>query len=485
MDQPQPRRRRVEIYFILYLLALVLLMPDIVPPSSETQQKHAPIRIELFPERIRLSCEVKRDSSGGVRVLGMDSTNVIRYSPELTNVRVRAIIEDVATGQTLTIDEDSSMPRRFATVRHDAGRSAFIFSWRPLTDAVASKTFRVIIQASGVPVNGVATDALSAVGSTQFVLTTVVNDQQPPQLVFMPGRRDTLVLRETAMPAEGPAGAGEFWMEPARDQVVTFSSQEWSNRISLGGADPQRDLAEMPSLRVSGEPISDLSRTIEQRTLVIRGRAPRSGISTVEVTARRSDGVMRTTSFRVIALSYSTPSVPDVVYPGVEYVVDPKIPADRPGIRAVVRDGSREIASTSDGQLRLRFSARDTGRTFVFERMINGASDPNAQQIQVRPFPAPVIREIRRDADPNKRLVVVQFSSHERGENRPQLRLVDGNAGSVRKLSGYLRQADNARPAITWLEVFEVSRRDASKPFTFRVQASDERGKESSVVSSD
>ncbi|MEY3386224.1 MAG: hypothetical protein RIR53_1035 [Bacteroidota bacterium] len=485
MDQRQSRRPRVEIYFILYLLALVLLMPDGVTPSSDESSPTSPLRIELFPERIRLTCEVKRDSSGGVRVLGLDSTNVIRYSPELTNVAVRAVIEDVESGQTLTIDPEGNSPTRFAAIRHDESRSAFIFSWRPLMDAAQSKTFRVIIQVSGVPVNGIATDAMKAVGSTQFVLTTVVNDRQPPELVFIPGRRDTLVLREGPLPSEGSTSPAEFWIEPARDQVLTFSSQEWSNRITIGGADPQRDLAEMPTVRVSGEPMADVSRSIDQRTMIVRGRAPRSGVSTVEVTARRADGVVRTTSFRVVAVTYATPSVPDVVYPGVEYVIDPRIPSDRPGIRAVVRDGSRELASATEGSMRLRFSMRDTGRTMIFERSIDGVAESTVQTMQVRAFPPPAIREIRRDADPNKRLVVVQFFSHERGENRPQLRVLDGNVGSVRKLSGYLRQADNSRPAIAWLEVFEVSRKDVSRPFVFRVVASDERGKESLPATAD
>lgn len=483
MDQRQ--RRRVEIYFVLYLLALVLLMPEGAPVPSTADQSPTPLRIELFPERVRLTCEVKRDSLGGVRLLRLDSVNVIHYSPQLTNVSVRAVIEDVASGQSLTIDERSPATRRFASVRHDPSRSAFVFSWSPLTDVALSKTFRVSVYASGTPVNGVATDAMQAVGSTQFVLMTVVNDQQPPQLVYLPGRRDTLVLRESS-PATAPAaGAAEFWLEPARDNVTAFASAEWTNRISIGGADPQRDLLELPSLRLGGESMQEVSRTIEQRTLILRGRAPRSGTAFVEVSARRSDGRVSTTRFTVSAINYATPSVPDVVYPGVEYVIDPKLPSDRTDLRAVIRDGGREIVSVDQGLVRVRFAARDTGKTMVFERSVNGSVEAGAQPIVVRPFPGPVIREIRRDADPNKRMVVVQFFSNERGENRPQLRVVDGNASSPRKLSGYLRPADNTRPVVAWVEVFEITRRDASKPFVFRVQAADERGKESAVVSSD
>lgn len=481
----QRQRRRVEIYFVLYLLALVLLMPDRPGETGTQDESTAAIRIDLIPERVKLTCEIKRDSSGGVRLLRLDSVNVIRYSPELSNVSVRAIIEDVSSGQTLTVEPGGTAPRRFASLRHDVTRSAFVFTWSPMLEASTSKTFRVTLQASGVPVNGVASDAMQAMGSTQFVLMTVVNDRQPPQLVYLPGRRDTLVLREGLSEQVPATTSGEFWLEPARDGITAFALQEWSNRISVGGADPARDLADLPQVRVSGDPMPDVSRSVDQRTVVVRGRAPRSGTAIVEVTARRSDGRQATTRFSVSGVTYPSVTVPDVVYPGVEYVIDPKLPADRPGVRAVIRDGAREIVAADAGSLRVRFAARDTGRTLIFERSIDGIAEANAQPLTVRSFPGPVIREIRRDPDQNKRIIVVQFYTNERGENRPQLRVVDGNAGSVRKLAGYLRPADNARPTVSWVEVFEVSRRDASKPFVFRVQASDERGKESAVVSSD
>jgi hypothetical protein len=481
----QRQRRRVEIYFVLYLLALVLLMPDRPAETAPQGETAVAMRIDLIPEQVRLTCEIKRDSSGGVRLLRLDSMNVIRYSPRLSNVSVRAIIEDVSSGQTLTVEPNTAGTRRFASLRHDVARSAFVFTWSPMLDASTSKTFRVTLQASGIPVNGVSTDAMQAMGSTQFVLMTVVNDRQPPQLVYLPGRRDTLVLRESAAEQVSATTSGEFWLEPARDAITAFASQEWSNRISVGGADPARDLADLPQVRISGDPMSEVSRSVDQRTLVLRGRAPRSGTSLVEVTARRADGRQATTRFSVSGVLYPSVAVPDVVYPGVEYVIDPKLPSDRPGVRAVVRDGAREIISADAGIIRVRFAARDTGRTLIFERSIDGIAEANAQPLTVRAFPGPIIREIRRDPDQNKRIIVVQFYSNERGQNRPQMRVVEGNAGSVRKLAGYLRPADNARPTVAWIEVFEVSRRDASKPFVFRVQASDERGKESAVVSSD
>ena len=95
------------------------------------------------------------------------------------------------------------------------------------------------------------------------------------------------------------------------------------------------------------------------------------------------------------------------------------------------------------------------------------------------------MREIRRGSESNVKNVVVQFFAAERGSNRPRLAIIDGNAGNVRRLSGFLRPADNQRPTVSWIEVFEVTRKDLDKPFSFRVQAFDERGRASAVSTED
>jgi len=70
----------------------------------------------------------------------------------------------------------------------------------------------------------------------------------------------------------------------------------------------------------------------------------------------------------------------------------------------------------------------------------------------------------------------VQFYAADRSSNRPRLRVLDGNASDVKRLAGNLRAASSERPTVSWLETFEVTQRDASRPFTFRVQALDDRG---------
>ena len=80
MIAPQRKRRRVEIYFVLYLVALVLLMPDRIDPMQDAVDTQAIVnaRLEFSPDRMRLTCKLQRDSASGMRVVSLDSLNVIR-----------------------------------------------------------------------------------------------------------------------------------------------------------------------------------------------------------------------------------------------------------------------------------------------------------------------------------------------------------------------------------------------------------------------
>ncbi len=488
MNGHPPRRRRVEIYFVLYLVALVLLMPDSGerPAANGVQTAIADARLDLAPDRLKLVCKLQRDSVLAVRINYLDSVNTIRYSGAVTDVKISARIEDQTSGQVITILPNETATPLFS-LEHQPTRNAVVFRWHPdVSDGVA-RTFRVTIMGDGSPLathsaNSTDSDVLPAglriTGSTQFVLATIAESEAPPPVVTIVGGRDTVIIRDTT--TVGGGQLGEFWIDAARDRITTIAGREWTNRISIGGADPARDLVALPAVRVVGEQVGEIQRFFDQRTLVVRGKAPRNGTIAIEVSARRRDGQQRTASFLVAGMPLSSVDLPDVVYPNIDYVVDPRLPGVE-NSRASIRDGDRVLATVTEGTLRLRVTPRDTGRVLTFERFIDGVGEGTPRTITVRGFGAPVIRDVKRDADPKKRTVVVQFYSSDRTVNRPTLRVLDGNALEPRKLSGFLRAADNMKPTISWLEVFEVTQRDPNRPFTFRVQATDEQGRSSSV----
>lgn len=491
MTAPRRPRRRIEIYFVLYLVALVLLLPDKntsdgLRPASDVLKE---LRLDMQPERVRLECVLIRDSAGSFRLRSLDSMNVIRYTGEVADIHVRARIEDVETGQILTIEEGDNSTRLF-TLAHQPERQAVLFRWNPDITSVTPRTFRVTVYGSAAPpgVRGpnsgdgdIIPAGLRINGSTQFVLTTTIEGEGPQTIITMNMPRDTVIMGQGA----GSTDLGQFFLAASREEIPTLPSADWTNRITFGGANPLRDLAAMPEVRVSGSVVS-VERYLDtaQRALIIRGKAPRSGISTVTVTARRRDGAQAQETFTISSVPLQSVSVPSDIYPGVTVTIDPRLP-DLPDVRATIRLGDDEIATVRGGTLKFTADRRDTGKTYVFERFVEGQRAGAPVNIRVRNFPAPEIQDVRDFGSGDKKKVIVKFYGDGRTD-RPLLDVVEGNAQPPKKQYGNLHAADgNERPTITWLEEFIVERKDPSRPFTFKLRARDPRGMVSKVWTED
>lgn len=485
---PRPnRRRRVEIYFVLYLAALVLLMPDgSERTDGPTRDPSELTRLDLQPDRVRLQCTLERDTGGAFVARAIDSVNVIRYAGNVSGIRLQAVIEDMESGARTEVDETSTSD--LFLLQHDATRGAARFTWRPTLLEPVDRTFRVTLTATGTPVaasganggeQGTTDGSARVSGSTQFVLAMVVDDRRGETLVRVERQTDT-VFMQPATPTIGQT-FGEFWVAPARERIIELPGRRWSNRLSFGGADVGRDLAALPRVRATGADGRAAAgvtvRTDDDgRSIVVEGTSPTAGSLSVEITAQRRDGRSAQTSFQVESTPLAALQVPDVMYPGIEYVVQTRLP-DVPGseVSAVIRDGQTwRVQPTNADVLRFTPLLHDTGKTLYVERYVGGQK-VSQEPVRIRSFDAPEIVDVRPYADGGKKLVVVRF--HGGKENRPELAILDGNVGVVQKLHGNLAPASpSQRPTVTWIEQFVVSPKDASRPLTFRVQARDKRG---------
>jgi hypothetical protein len=494
MTTRPPRRRRVEIYFVLYLAALVLLMPDGSERDPEpTGDPTELARLDLQPDRVRLQCLLARDSLSGYVVRSVDSVNVIRYAGNVTGIRLHAVIEDVETGARTEVDEGATSD--LFVLDHDAARGAARFTWRPTKLEPVDRTFRVTLTATGTPVAprgansgdaDVADGASRVSGSTQFVLAMAVDERLGESIVRVESRVDTVVLRQESTTPGQPFG--EFWVAPARERIIELPGRRWTNRLSFGGADMARDLASIPRVKASGSDGRAAAgvtvRTDDDgRSIVVDGTSPTTGALRVDVTAQRRDGRTAQTSFTVESTPLAALNVPDVMYPGIEYTVQTRLP-DMPGseVSAVIRDGqSWRIQPTNADVLRFTPLPADTGKTLYVERYVDGQK-VSQEPVRIKSYDAPEIVDVRPYADGGKKLVVVRF--HGGKDNRPDLTILDGNVGSVQKLHGNLAPASpSQRPTITWIEQFVVSPGDAARPLVFRAQARDKRGATSRVWS--
>ncbi|GMV53958.1 MAG: hypothetical protein D8M52_09700 [Chlorobi bacterium] len=481
---PRATRRRVEIYFILYLLALVLLLPDKPMPAGGGMVLPGDLRLDLQPERVRMECNLVRDSSGGLRIRSLDSENVIRYNTGLTDVDVRARIEDAATGQVLMVDAGRN-PAALFELQLLPERQTVLFRWHPNYADATPRTLRVTLQASAVPADAGGPNAgagrhfptgLRLNGTAQFVLVTnVTRHSENGQTELMP-RVDTIRIIDSS----ARRSMGTFWIEPARDLISGISQQPWAMRLSMGGADPMRDLAALPLVQASNGATVERYLDTAARMLMVRGTIPRSGKYTVNVVAHRADGQVAQTSFDVQCLSMPAAMVASVMYPGVEYTIETNLP-DLEGAKAVVLDGGREVAATSASVLSFTPRLSDTGKTLQFVRLIAGDRVETPVAIHVRGFPPPEIRDVKDYGSGDKKKVIVKFYG-DKNRDRPSLEVVDGNVRSVRKLFGNIHAANDADDAgVAWIDEFEVTRKDNGQPFTFTIQARDQRGRTSAL----
>jgi len=481
MTEKRKPRRRIEIYFVLYLVALVLLLPDRPNENDEGISSLPNLRLDLQPERVRMELQLIRDSLGSIRMNALDSVNVIRYTANINDLRVTARIEEVETGQVLTIAPGESTTSLF-DIESQPERQAVLFRWHPDLSANAPRTFRITVNGSAAPPgNGGANSSdddglpsgLRLSGSAQFVLTTSIKDEGPSRYIEIQTLHDTVTIGDGV---GGKSPLGTFWVDVTREKILTMPTREWTNRISVGGADPLRDLAGMPTVKTSiGGVEIERSFDTAQRAIVLKGRAPRNGSYTVTVSARRRDGEIAETNFTVSSVPLPSVDLQDVLYPGIEYNFDPKLP-DLEDVRAVLRMGDVEIASTRSGTLKFTPHLRDTGNTLTFERYVEGQRAGAPINIRVRSFPAPEITDVRNVGSGNSKKVIVKFYG-DPNRDRPFLDVIEGNALPPRKQYGNRHAADpNEKPTVAWLEEFLVDRKDNSKPFTFKLRAKDGRG---------
>lgn len=480
-------RRRIDIYFVLYLVALVLLLPDRAPIQAPTVDTLAGLRLELQPQNVRLQQTVRRDTNGGVTQTGLDSTNLIKYIGDVEDLRVQARIEDVQTGQTILVQSGESENGMF-TVEPRADSRSILFRWRPSLMSAADRTFRVTIEGSGTPVlpdklnGGAAAKLPSGIrvsGTTQFVLATVVESDRTNTGTTMMVPTPTLPI-----PNIGDRnGSGEFWIGPARDKIMLLATKEWVNKIMIGGADPSRDLASMPRITLTGADIPggiESSFDATERTIILKGKTPRSGVATIEIMAKRRDGQTRSTSFTVSAEPLPQVNLPTELFPGIEYTFATNLP-DVPNVKAMIREGQAVRVETTGDVLRFTPNLQDTSKVLSFERYVDSQREGLVVSLPVRSFPAPEIADVKDLGGSQKKRVIVIFSG-DKERNRPQLVIVDGNASNPKKLYGNLRPVNpSVRPVTRWYEEFDLERKDPSKPFTFKFMARDARGFTSKV----
>lgn len=510
------RRRSIELYFILYLAALILLLPDKKPRTPQTNDILAEIFQQSFtlqPEKTVLSGRITSDTNG-VRIVVLDTANLIVYTGNVRDVRYQFLIEDQMLGQTLrlTSDSASSVPMFRVEQRDDLRGAKFI--WKPAAIAsTGSQTYSVRVIATAAPSAPPGNMALEQIiadagtrltAETQFAVN-IINVNEPArqeQTTFaqnpaggqLQGQQQQPPVQPTTTPLQQPPQVivqqnktplGDFSVSPFAPNVSTIAYHPWSNKLFISGVQSGADLKRTPTVKIerTGGDIGGSAEIAEIRgnEIVIRGVAPSSGVMKVVISAERAaDARTASVEFGVQPQPLAQPSVSRIMNPGITYTIQPNIPlltgADA---KAVIYDGGTERISSPQGAV-FEFSpdVRDTGKVLMFARIVGGKQIGDKIPIRVENFPPPEILGISRQKN-SVQITTRSFGLSGGRENRASVIITEGNARS-RELYGNFR---TDAQSLAHTQVFEILPKNPDAPLTFRCRVTDARGVSSPVRS--
>ncbi len=485
-------RRKVEIYFVLYLAALVFLLPNKDEEKAEITEQGSTIYNEYFtliPEKTLLNCRFTSDTSG-YDVMSIDSSNTVYYTGKVSNVHFEFIIEDQSFKQTLTLNTIDKMESSHFFIVENEDKQAAEFLWTPPLKNKANKTFIVTVYATAIKkiTNENNEETFIPVkAKTQFSLNMIYIDRSlPDDELFAEGFSDTAsndtskALQPTAQQLNIPMFLSSFNLNPEKTEIEKLAYQNWTNTIYANNINLLTDIKNAPRMEVvlSSEDnggTAEISDIFSDR-IVIMGKTPFYGSMQVNLAvSRKYDDQTYKLSFRVRPKLIEQAIYPKEMYPEQSYTIDPKLPIMDSDIKALLKDGNIIRAKSIEGE---RFSftpdVSDIGKTLVLERYVSGELFGQSYNIYVRDFPNPEIWDIRRVS--NDEVIVTTRSYGTVGGKRNEV--VDFEVKGNTKYEDKRGKINSQDPLIL-IQYFTFRPKTKDKPFYFEIKAIDKLGKKS------
>lgn len=491
--RPLPRRRKasIEIYFVLYLSAIILLLGT--TPSrqhddeAELEQAILHLLAPDFRVRVEKSALLYSFIPAGITLdtvganLRRDSMNLVVARGRFSSVRFSIVaIEDSGTGETLPPEAHARLVRR-------DDRTA-LFQWKPMPSD-RNTVYRVTVVGTAIPLPPAdmkpelrkrVTDVMERYGTVSDSVTFTVNtfalrDQSMVRRVALLqtptlGRgadADTSLMASSRADAADPFSFGTpFELQTTTLEVPAVQGGIWRNRVTLSGN------ASFNDLRLQVEP-PGVQVTSKTPTMIeLSGSAPMTGELPVRITARRdSDGRTGTINFVVRSAKLPPPDIARSMFVGQSYRLDFSAPGIPDGYIAVeVVENDKVVVSRNDRRALVVYQPSASGRV-NFIRYLNGQR-LDATDAELRPLPLPVVQAPKRQSGSNEVMVTtVAYGMVGGMPNRCRLHVLEGNASDPEQMD--LRYDEKSK---TTTQIWKLRPRSVGEEFWFRIYALDQRG---------
>lgn len=482
-------RKTVEIYFILYLAALILLIPEAKDNNEVIKEisTNSDINFDIDAEKSNMNCIVTRDSLGNY-IYTLDSINTIYYSGKVENVNFEFFVEDISLNHKVKIADSSDNTRFFKIKEIDALQIAE-FYWHPPLSINSDKVYNVEVKAKGFYTNQAGrVEELESFTSFSLNVNFLINDINMETIAYENNEDESSrtntnnfensSFRYSALPS--------LRLYPQNANLNTAPLEKWENIIYVSGLNPKEDLRDNPSIKVlsnsDNNPGNAVIIDILKDRLIMGGKSPESGTMSVQLTLKRQqDGSEVTTEFSVNSESISDPFYKEIMFPDISYIIDPNLPLlTNEKTTALLIDQDGNILAKSNRGMEFNFEPKesDVGKVIYLERRIDDQIYGQRYRIQILNYPIPEIIRVQRLANNKLRIYTNSYGVYNNKTNYiEKINIIEGQIDYEEKIG--LAQENNEN---TISQVFEIQFKSNSEP-SFKIQLVNLKGQKSEIFS--
>jgi|GEM_PF-2220474 len=417
------RKYKIEVYFVLYLVALILLIPE--DYELVDQNPIAKNEFSLQVEKNILNCKFdlidnklilkELDSINNIYLFG--DADIIEYDIEIISKNSKQLITTKSNNENILVKK----------VNND-----LLFKWVPKFISEIPSSFVVNILAKVKKnKNGNVKEyylknqfALNIFWQNETIntkdvdITNLINDRSlnlNQNLNFtqneinklndfgsnedeQKSKLNQLEKKINLYNNLNNQNVGNFGISSKYNIINKIAYKKWSNVIYFYNLNPLIDLNGKPEIKINLENSKDNATAtiveINEKEIIIEGKTPGFSILNVNFTAKRKyDNKEVSINFIVKPIAISKPVFNSVMYPEKNYIIKPNLPLlTNDQIKSILKEQDKNRFISNEGE-EFNFvpTLNDTNKTFYLERYINNDLIGERYSIKILSYPNPEI----------------------------------------------------------------------------------------------
>ena len=479
-------KKNVEIYFILYLAALMLLIPDLKEQDKEKKEPNTTVNEDLFriyPEKNILLARLFIDSNG-VNYISLDSTNLIFYSGNVQDINFDFQIQNKLLNQSLVLNNNASYTNFFKFYENKDLNLAY-FYWKPPILDKRNYVYNVKVTAKAIvkaPIPKSNEFELKKLNATTY-FDLVVNYFDPTTgLPLIAANQDTVRIAsiDSNLFYGMNRSTQDIFINFEKDRVSSIAGDNWQNTAFIFGIDLSKDMGKKPEIKIINSPSNNNGtvsiQKIQGNSIILQGKMPNFGSSKVKIKLNRKfDNSSVEDEFSLSPIEIKDPDFVSIIYPFRTYTVKPNFPnlLDH-SFSCRIRTNDGQVIQNSLGQANFSFSIDNNyiGKNLIFERFIDNKIYGKVYQIQVTDYPPPQIAQLQLVATNKLKILANIFGIVNNRENSIKDIDIIGNA----KYSELVGQTSTNPVNLVFTQVYEIVPIRSNEKFSFKIRVQDQRG---------